>query len=87
MKSDLDVIKNQTGVDQETAERAYHTCDQHVVNAIVYILSGNQPISEKPKPNLDPVQHKLQELRDIVNKKDRIFDTKIVDSKKTKQTS
>lgn len=81
MKSDIEVIKNQTGANQQVAEKAYLDCDKHVVNSIIYILNGNKkPMEETPTP-LNPVQHKLQELRDIVNKKDRIFDSKIVKNK------
>lgn len=77
------MIQNQTGASPDQAEEAYTLCQQDAVQTILYILGGVHTI-EAPKTSQkkDPIQQKLAEFRDILNKKDNIFDTKVLNKSK-----
>lgn len=79
-KDDINMIQKQTGVDETKALEAYQACGQDAVQAIIYSLNGGSPpqCDNKSQQTLDPVQQKIAEFREILNKKDQIFDTKVV---------
>ena len=89
-KDDLVMIQNQTGASPSQAEEAYVICQQDAVQTILYILSGGDTIKAPPASTSqkeDPIQQKLAEFRNILNKKDHIFDIKVLNKSNKHQNT
>ena len=70
---DITIIQKQTGLSKDQITHLYNKNNCDIIDTICEI-EGFQPPEPTPPKKLTPEQIKIQELREMVNQKDKIMD-------------
>ena len=77
MQEDLDILQKETNLSSNQVTELYNKWDGNVVNAILDFRGETELLQKKPEKPLGPVETKIKQLREIVDKKDTILQQKL----------
>jgi hypothetical protein len=77
MHPDLTILQKETQLSMKDVIVLYNKWNGDVVNAILDFRGETELLKKPPEEKLGPVETKIKQLREIVDKKDLIFQQKI----------